>query len=97
MTVLLLHYIHNDQEETRFITYRASLVLMTHPQENGVESLPLLRFFPVYEQQLNWVYVCPWSPETAGLFCPILELIVLDTPLTQAFWTLEVSTLHSFM
>ena len=72
-------------------------MLMTHLQENGVESLPLPRFFPVYEQQLNWVYVCPWSPETAGLFCPILELIVLDTPLTQAFWTLEVSTLHSFM
>ena len=94
MTVLLLHYIHNDQEETRFITYRASLVLMTHPQENGVESLPLLRFFPVYEQQLNWVYVCPWPPETAGPLCPSLELIVVDTPLTQACWSLEVSTWH---
>ena len=94
MTVLLLHYIHNDQEETRFITYGASLVLMTHPQENGVESLPLLRFFPVYEQQLNWVYVCPWSPEVAWPFCPSLELIVVDTPLTQAFWSLEVSTWH---
>ena len=92
MTVLLLHYIHNDQEETRFITYGASLVLMTHPQENGVESLPLPRFFPVYEQQLNWVYVCPWSSETAGPLCPSLELIVVDTPLTQAFWSLEVST-----
>ena len=29
MTVLLLHYIHNDQEETRFITYKASLILTT--------------------------------------------------------------------
>ena len=57
-----------------------------------MESLTLLRLFPVYEQQLNWVYVCPWSPETAGPFCPSLELIVVDTPLTQAFWSLEVST-----
>ena len=63
-----------------------------HLQHNGVESLPLLRFFPVYEQQLNWVYVCPWRPEIAGPFCPSLELIVVDTPLTQAFWSLEVST-----
>ena len=63
-----------------------------HPQKNGVESLPLLRFFPVYKQQLNWVYVCPWSPETAGPFCPSLELIVVDTPLTQAFCSLEVPT-----
>ena len=29
MTVLLLHYIHNDQEEARFITYEASLILTT--------------------------------------------------------------------
>ena len=65
-----------------------------HPQENRVESLPLLRLFPVYEQPLNWVYVCPWSPETAGPFCPSLELIDVDTPLTQAFWSLEVSTWH---
>ena len=72
-------------------------MLTSHPQQNSVESLPLLSFFPVYEQQLNWVYVCRWSPETAGLFCPSLELIVLDTPLTQEFWTLEVSTLHIFM
>ena len=72
-------------------------MLTSHPQQNSVESLPLLSFFPVYEQQLNWVYVCPWRPETAGPFCPSLELIVLDTPLTQEFWTLEVSTLHIFM
>ena len=63
-----------------------------HLQHNGVESLPLLRFFPVYEQQLNWVYVCPWPPERAGPLCPSLELIVVDTPLTQEFWSLEVST-----
>ena len=31
MTVLLLHYIHNDQEEARFITYEASLILMIPP------------------------------------------------------------------
>ena len=49
---------------------------------------------PVYEQQLNWVYVCPWSPETAGPFCPSLELIVVDTPLAQAFCSLEVPTWH---
>ena len=59
-----------------------------------MESLPLLRLFPVYEQQLNWLCVCPWSPETAGPFCPTLELIVLDTPLTQAFWSVEVPTWH---
>ena len=53
-----------------------------------------MRFFPVYEQQLNWVYVCPWSSETAGPLCPSLELIVVDTPLTQAFQSLEVSTWH---
>ena len=50
--------------------------------------------FPLYEQQLNWVYVCPWSPETAGPFCPSLELIVVDTPLTQAICSLEVPTWH---
>ena len=59
-----------------------------------MESLPLLRFFPVYEQQPNWVYVCPWPPETARPFCPSLELIVVGTPLTQACWSLEVSTWH---
>ena len=93
MTVLLLHYIHKDQEEN-LIYYLGSITNVNdpHPQENRVESLPLLRLFPVYEQQLNWVYVCPWSPETAGPFCPSLELIVLDTLLTQAFWSLEVST-----
>ena len=43
----------------------------------------------------SWTgYVCPWAPETAGPFCPSLELIVVDTPLTQAFWSLEVSTWH---
>ena len=40
------------------------------------------------------MYVCPWSPETAGQFCPSLELIAVDTPLTQAFWSLEISTWH---
>ena len=65
-----------------------------HPQQNGVKSLPLLRFFPVYEQQLNWMCVCPWPPETTGPLGPSLELIVVDTPLTQAFWSLEVSTWH---
>ena len=70
-------------------------MLMTpHRQQNGVESLPLLRLFPVYEQPLNWLYVCPWSPETAGPFCPSLELTVVDTPLTPAFCSLEVPTWH---
>ena len=70
-------------------------MLRTPPhQQNGVESLPLLRLFPVYEQPLNWLYVCPWSPETAGPFCPSLELTVVDTPLTPAFCSLEVPTWH---
>ena len=30
----------------------------------------------------------------AGPFCPSLELIVVDTPLTPAFWSLEVPTWH---
>ena len=59
-----------------------------------MESLPLLKFFLVYEQQLNWVYVCPWSPERAGPLRPSLELIVVDMPLTQACWSLEVSASH---
>ena len=48
----------------------------------------------MHEQMLTWVCVCPWNPETDGKFCPGLELIVENTSLTQAFWSLEVSTLH---
>ena len=70
------------------------MLITPHHQQNGVESLPLLRLFPVYEQPLNWLYVCPWSPETAGPFCPSLELTVVDTPLTPAFCSLEVPTWH---
>ena len=40
------------------------------------------------------MYVCPLSPETAGPLCPGLELIVVDMPLAQACWSLEVSTWH---
>ena len=40
------------------------------------------------------MYVCPLNPETAGPLCPSLELIVVDTPLTQAFQSLEVSPWH---
>ena len=43
----------------------------------------------------SWTgYVCPWAPETAGPFCPSLEFILVDTPLTQACWSWEVSTWH---
>ena len=93
MTVLLLHYIHNDQEETRFITYEATLILMTPTPSKMIEITAQAEVLsPVYEQQLNWVYVCPWSPETAGPFCPSLELTVVDTALTPAFCSLEVPT-----
>ena len=64
-----------------------------HLQHNGVESLPLLRFFPVYEQQLNWVYVSPWSPETAGPLCPSLELIICGHALHSSI--LELGSLYS--
>ena len=42
----------------------------------------------------SWVYDCPWSPERAGSFSPCLELTG-DMPLTQAFWSLKVSTWYT--
>ena len=60
MTVLLLHYIHNDQEETRFITYEASLILTTPPPA---------KWYGITD--LTEALTCLWTTAELGVCLPL--------------------------
>ena len=94
MTVLLLHYINNKQGETRFITYEASLILMTPtPRKMVWNRCPYWGSFLSINNSWTGCMSALGVLKQLGHFAR-LELIVVDTPLTQAFCSLKVPTWH---
>ena len=94
MTVLLLHYINNKQGETRFITYEASLILTTPtPSKMVWNHCPYWGCFLSTNNRWTDCMSALGVLKQLGHFAR-LELIVVDTPLTQAFCSLKVPTWH---
>ena len=95
MTVLLLHYIHNNQEETRFIISGASLMLTIHTCSKMVWNYgPYWGSFLSMNNSWTGCMSALGLLKELGHFVPVWSWLFVDTPFIQAFWSLEVSTPH---
>ena len=95
MTVLLLHYIHNDQEETWCIAYGASLMLTTPTSSTMVwNRCPYWGSFLSMNNSWTGCMSALGLLKELGHFVPVWSWLFVDTPFIQAFWSLEVSTPH---
>ena len=102
MTVLLLHYIHNDQEEARFITYEASLILTTPtPSKMVWNHWPYWGSFLSMNNSWTGCMSALGVLKQLGHFAPVWSWLLWTRPLLKhsAAWKslLDIFCVHEYL